>query len=80
LATIRIEDRRNVQAATLTCSDERAAVYEYCADAHTRKEIVARFDDAPWIDEVLGEFTDRELMIHLDNRYLSLALPENSYL
>jgi ribosomal peptide maturation radical SAM protein 1 len=80
LATIRIEDRRKAQAATLTCSDERAALYEYCADAHTRKEIVAHFDDAAWIDEVLGEFTERDLMIHLDNRYLSLALPENSYL
>jgi len=79
-ATIRIEDRRKARALTLTCSDERAALYEYCADAHTRKEIGARFEDAPWIDEVLGEFTDRDLMIHLDNRYLSLALPENAYL
>ena len=25
------------------------------------------------------EFVDRDLMVHLDNRYLSLALPENPY-
>ena len=28
----------------------------------------------------LEEFVERDLMIHLDNRYLSLALPENPYL
>jgi ribosomal peptide maturation radical SAM protein 1 len=79
-ATIRIEDGRKSKVRELTYSDERAALYEFCADAHTRKEIAARFDDAAWLDDALGEFTDRDLMIHLDNRYLSLALPENSYL
>jgi hypothetical protein len=61
-----------------TYSDERAALYEFCADARSRKEIDARFDAAAWIDEALGEFDERELMIHLDGRYLSLALPENN--
>ena len=54
-----------------------AALYEYCADARSKKEIAARFDDASWIDGALEEFVQGDLMIHLDGLYLSLALPEN---
>ena len=60
-------------------SDEYATLYEYCADARSRKEIAAKFDDAPWVEAALEEFVEKDLMIHLDNRYLSLALPENPY-
>jgi ribosomal peptide maturation radical SAM protein 1 len=77
--TIQIEDGRNGSPRMTTFSDLYAELYEYCADAHSRKEIAARFDDAPWIEAALEEFVDRDFMIYLDNRYLSLALPENPY-
>ena len=76
-ATIRIEDGRNCRPRTYTYSDEHAALYEFCADARSRKEIDARFDAAAWVEEALGEFGERQLIINLDGRYLSLALPEN---
>ena len=80
LATIIIEDARNGHTRTHTHSDERAALYEFCADARTPKELEARFDGAAWVDEALGDFVEHDLMVHLDGRYLSLALPENSYI
>jgi hypothetical protein len=79
-ATILIEDGRNCSPRVTKYSDDYATLYEYCADARSRKDIAARFDDAPWVDSALAEFVDRDLMIHLDNRYLSLALPENPYI
>ncbi len=78
-ATILISDGRNGSPRTTTYTDDYATLYEYCADAHSRKEISARFDDAPWVEGALEEFVSKDLMVHLDNRYLSLALPENPY-
>jgi ribosomal peptide maturation radical SAM protein 1 len=79
LGTIEIEDGRNGSPHTTTFSDRHALLYEFCADAHSRNEINARFDDPPWIDAALEEFVEQSLMVHLDGRYLSLALPENAY-
>jgi len=78
-ATILIEDGRNCSPRTTTYSDDYANLYEYCADARSRKDIAAKFEDAPWVEGALEEFVDKDLMIHLDKRYLSLALPENPY-
>jgi ribosomal peptide maturation radical SAM protein 1 len=78
-AAIFIEDGRSRPAQTISYSNNAAALYEYCADARSAKEIAAQFDDAPWVEEALSEFLDRDLMVHLDNRYLSLALPENPH-
>jgi uncharacterized protein YozE (UPF0346 family) len=78
-ATILIDDGRNCSPRSMTYSDEYANLYEYCADARSRKEISAKFDDASWLDGALEEFVSKDLMIYLDNRYLSLALPENPY-
>jgi ribosomal peptide maturation radical SAM protein 1 len=78
-ATIIIKDGRNGSPKTSTYTDEYATLYEFCGDAHSRKEISARFDDAPWVEGALDEFVNKDLMVHLDNRYLSLALPENPY-
>ncbi|HLM54587.1 MAG TPA: RiPP maturation radical SAM C-methyltransferase [Pyrinomonadaceae bacterium] len=80
LSTIRVEDARWRRVSVQTFSDEPAALYEFCADARSRKEIDARFDGAAWTEEALGDFLERDLMVHLDGRYLSLALPENTYL
>ena len=81
LATIFIED--GAQRAPRTHDLLRrtaAALYEFCADARTPKEIAARFDDATGWRTALGDFVERDLMVHLDGRYLSLALPENPYI
>ncbi|HKS10036.1 MAG TPA: RiPP maturation radical SAM C-methyltransferase [Pyrinomonadaceae bacterium] len=78
--TILIEDGRNGSASTTSYSDRYAQLYEYCGDARSAKEIAAHFDGAPWVDEAIQEFVDRNLMVHLDNRYLSLALPENAFI
>ena len=48
-------------------------------DVQACGEIAAHFDGAPWVDEAIQEFVERNFMVHLDNRYLSLALPENPY-
>lgn len=78
-ATILIEDGRSRPASVTSYSDDYATLYEYCADARSPKEIAAQFEDAAWVEAALGEFVDRDLMVYLDNRYLSLALPENQY-
>jgi ribosomal peptide maturation radical SAM protein 1 len=78
-ATILIDDGRNGSPQTLKYADDYATLYEFCADARSRKEIVTRFGDAPWVDGALEEFVSKDLMVFLDNRYLSLALPENQY-
>jgi ribosomal peptide maturation radical SAM protein 1 len=79
-STIFFEDGRNGHTREMTYTGEQAALYEYCADARSPKEIGARFEGAPWVEEALGEFVERDLMIQLDGRYLSLALPSNPYI
>jgi ribosomal peptide maturation radical SAM protein 1 len=78
-SAIMINDGRNGSPRTTKYTHDYATLYEYCADARSRKEIAARFDDAPWVDGALEEFVGRDLMVYLDNRYLGLALPENPY-
>lgn len=79
LTAILIEDGRGQQVRTISYSDIDAKLYEYCADARSRKEIAAAFDDDAQVEAALSEFIAQDLMIYLDNRYLSLALPENPY-
>jgi ribosomal peptide maturation radical SAM protein 1 len=78
-ATILIEDGRNCSPRVAKYSDARARLYEYCADARSAKEIAAEFEGAAWVDAAIEEFVEQKFMINLDNRYLSLALPENAY-
>jgi ribosomal peptide maturation radical SAM protein 1 len=78
-ATILIEDGRNCSPSVTKYSDRHAQLYEYCADARSAKDIAAKFEGAPWVDGAIEEFLERNFMVHLDNRYLSLALPENAY-
>jgi ribosomal peptide maturation radical SAM protein 1 len=71
------DGRRNEEALTYTYHGDAAALYEFCAEARTPRDIAARFGDAPWIEEALDDFLIKELTLFLDGRYLSLALPEN---
>jgi hypothetical protein len=79
LATISIFDGRSSEEQVFTYRGDAAGLYEYCAEARTPKDIAANFGDAPWIQDALNDFVGKELMLHLDGRYLSLALPENPY-
>ncbi|HEX5433661.1 MAG TPA: RiPP maturation radical SAM C-methyltransferase [Candidatus Angelobacter sp.] len=74
-----IDDGREQPARRYQYEDGPAALYEYCADARTEKDIATNFGDAPWIKDSLQEFVDKSLMLFLDGRYLSLALPENRF-
>ena len=78
-ATIIIDDGRNCSPHVTTYANNYAQLYEFCADARSAKEIAAEFEGASWIEAALAEFVERDFMVHLDNRYLSIALPENAY-
>jgi len=76
--SIVIEDqRRKGKRQTYNYSDDRAALYEYCADARTPRDIESAFGNTAWVKTALDEFVNYDLMLFLDGRYLSLALPEN---
>ena len=77
--TIVIEDGRRRRLRSFVYSDGASSLYEYCADARSRADISARFDEEAWVEPALNEFLERELIVFLDGRYLSLALPENAY-
>lgn len=59
--------------------DGRAVeLYEFCADAKRTVDVVERFaEDRPWLDATLEELLEKQLVLELDGRYLSLALPVN---
>lgn len=76
-STIHIADGRFENVRTFKYSDQAVALYEYCSEARTSKDIARCFGTAPWIEAAMREFLEYDLVLHLDNRYLSLALPEN---
>ena len=76
LSCIVIDDRRRRQR-TYSYSGDKAALYEYCADARTPADIVSAMGSEAWVQQALEEFVSNDLMVFLDGRYLSLALPQN---
>jgi len=76
-STIFIMDGRQREARTFRYHDQEAALYEYCSDARTPRDIASNFGPAAWVEEALQRFVEKDLMLFLDGRYLSLALPEN---
>jgi ribosomal peptide maturation radical SAM protein 1 len=78
--SISVHDGRGAERRGYRFDDDRAALYELCADARSLDELrVALPRDPGWIDSTLREFVDRDLMLCVDDRYLALALPENRY-
>jgi ribosomal peptide maturation radical SAM protein 1 len=75
--SIAIFDGRQSEVVTYSYHDDAAALYEYCAEARTPKDIEANFGNDAWIQEALNDFVSKDLMLAVDGRYLSLALPEN---
>jgi ribosomal peptide maturation radical SAM protein 1 len=79
--SIRIEDARYGTVRKTTYTDRAAQLYEFCNDARNFQSIVEAFDhDTIWVENTLGHFVEQDLIIHLDDRYLSLALPANAQL
>ena len=76
-ASIVIEDGRRRKWRTYSYADGQAALYEYCADARTPRDIAAAMGTEPWVQQTLDDFVGKDLMLFLDGRYLSLALPQN---
>jgi len=77
LRTIIIEDGRRRKRRSYLYTDGPAALYEYCADARTPRDIASNVGTDPWVQVALDDFVGKDLMLFLDGRYLSLALPEN---
>ena len=75
--SIAIFDGRQSDVLTYIYQDDAAALYEYCAEARTPRDIEANFGNDAWIEEALNDFVSKDLMLAVDGRYLSLALPEN---
>ena len=77
-SSVVIDDNRNCKFHRYKYSDRAAAVYEHCADAKPRADIAAKHRDDAELDAILQDFVDKDLMIFLDGKYLSLALPANN--
>ncbi|MEA3159140.1 MAG: hypothetical protein QOD95_688, partial [Gammaproteobacteria bacterium] len=77
LTSITIEDGRRRKQRKYAYADRPATLYEYCADARTPRDIVTAIGTEPWVQQALDDFVAQDLMLFLDGRYLSLALPAN---
>jgi ribosomal peptide maturation radical SAM protein 1 len=78
--SLTIHDTRGTTGQVHRFDDDKASVYEFCVDAKDRDEILtSTAAGAAWVEATLQEFIDKDLMVVLDERYLSLALPENRY-
>ncbi len=77
LTSITIEDGRRRKQRKYSYEDGPAKLYEYCGDARTPRDIASVLGTEPWVQQALDDFVARDLMLFLDGRYLSLALPAN---
>jgi ribosomal peptide maturation radical SAM protein 1 len=79
-SSIFIEDARAPEVRNFDYSDGPAALYEFCMDGKTHEAIAAKFGEGEWLAAALAEFHGRDLMVHMDDQYLSLALPKNAHI
>ncbi len=78
--TVSLSDRRGPKERLLRLDDRAARLYEALADARRREDLLAEFDgDGAWLDGMLAELEHEALAVHLDGRWLGLALPANPY-
>ena len=76
-SSIIIDDGRRRKRKSYAYESGPAALYEYCADARTPRDIASSMGTEPWVQEALDDFVSKDLMLFMDSRYLSLALPAN---
>jgi hypothetical protein len=77
LSSITIEDGRRRKRRKYSYAAGPALLYEYCADARTVRDIATAMGSESWVDKALQDFVAKDLILFLDGRYLSLALPVN---
>ncbi len=78
--SLSIFDSRRGPTKATRLDDRTAELYEFCADARRTIDVVERFgDDRPWLDSTLAQLLEKQLLLELDGRYLSLALPVNRH-
>ncbi|RMH19771.1 MAG: RiPP maturation radical SAM protein 1 [Acidobacteria bacterium] len=78
--SIRVDDRRNGAARTFTLGERAARLYEQLSEPRSARALAAAWDDAGWLEETLERLIAEDLVVHLDGRYLALALPANAHL
>jgi ribosomal peptide maturation radical SAM protein 1 len=74
-----IEDGRGTEVCAHRVAGLPARLYELCADARSAESIAEEVGGGPWVEAALRDFLARGLMVRLDDRYLSLALPAYPY-
>jgi ribosomal peptide maturation radical SAM protein 1 len=78
--SLSIHDRRGPSPKAYRYDDDWATLYEFAADATDEEEMQRKLGcEAEWLQGALREFVDRGLMVHLDDKYLALALPQNPH-
>jgi ribosomal peptide maturation radical SAM protein 1 len=61
--------------------DREMLLFDFLQETKTFKAIMKEFDnDIEWIQKILSDFMDKDLVLFMDNRYLNLVLPDNPYL
>ncbi len=76
--TLTVHDNRNGKAKAFRFDDRMSDLYEHCADARRREDLVEKFEgDSKFIESALQEFKEKGLLLDLDDKVLALALPEN---
>ena len=78
--SLQVMDKREKTSKDYLYKGICADLYRFCDTARSEKAILKQFPEhAHWLRERLAVFIAHDLMIHLDGRYLSLALPVNQY-
>ena len=78
--SLSVLDTRGKAPRTVRLDDREARLYEACADARRREDLVAALDgDAAFVDGALARLEAQDLVLHLDDRWLALALPANPH-
>jgi ribosomal peptide maturation radical SAM protein 1 len=78
--SVSVHDQRNGEAKSYRFDGRAARLYELCADAKRRDDLLAAFEgDEKFLDATLADFAEKQIAISLDGKWLALALPENPH-
>ncbi|MCP4219750.1 MAG: RiPP maturation radical SAM protein 1 [bacterium] len=76
--TLHVKDTRAGERRKYFFGDNEARLLEFLNEPQSEEAMVKEFGTfAGWVSEALADFMEKELVIHLDDRYLSLVLPVN---
>jgi ribosomal peptide maturation radical SAM protein 1 len=80
--TIVVTDTRGQSARTVKYKGKQVELFEFLHEPRTEKAILDHFNEkemSGWLQETLQEFIANDFVLHMDDRYLTLALPKNPY-